>query len=103
MVWGAISYEGTLTLVEIEGTLAAQYYCDVMKQSLLDDANATLGGVWTFIQNNASVHSANYYVALARRKRSSCVELAHDIPRSHHYRERMANARSYVVHTWQTI
>lgn len=60
MVWGAVSYNGVLSLVGIEGTLDARYYCDVLDQGLLKQAEAELGDIWTFVHDNASVHSADY-------------------------------------------
>lgn len=42
MVWGAILYKRTLSMVGIESTLDAKFYFDVLKQGLLDEANTTL-------------------------------------------------------------
>lgn len=60
MIWGAISYHGTMSMVGVEGNMDSKYYCEVLEQALLPDATQRYGDIWTFVQDNASIHSSNY-------------------------------------------
>lgn len=60
MVWGSISYQGTLSMVGIEGNLDSTYYCGVLEKALIKSANDIYDDMWTFVQDNKSVHSSKY-------------------------------------------
>lgn len=60
MVWGVVSFKGALELVGIEGALDSEYYCTILKESLLPTARDLFGDNWTFMQDDASVHSSRY-------------------------------------------
>lgn len=47
-------------MVVIEGTLDSAYYFNVLDQALIANAIQRFGDVWTFVQDNASVHSSHY-------------------------------------------
>lgn len=59
-VWEEISYKGTLSLMGIEKNLDSEYYCNILEQSLIEQANLKMGEIWTFVQNNSSVHTSAY-------------------------------------------
>lgn len=60
MVWACISYSGTLSMVGLEGNVDSKYYCDVLEDALLPQANELYQDWWTFVQDNASVHNSEY-------------------------------------------
>lgn len=60
MVWGAISYKGTIGLNGIEGTMDSKYYCNVLEEGLLPAANEAFGDVWTLMHDGASVHRSKH-------------------------------------------
>lgn len=62
MVWKAILFKRVPSLVGIDRTLNARYYCDILRQCLLSKLDTTLGDIWTFVKGNAGVHSAVYYL-----------------------------------------
>lgn len=47
IVWRAISYNGVEDLVEIDITLNAKYYCDILQTWPLSNAERTLEENWT--------------------------------------------------------
>lgn len=57
MVWEAISYNEMLELVEIDGTMDAKYYCDVLHTYPLSNQVGILEEDWIYQQDNASVHT----------------------------------------------
>lgn len=60
MVWGAISYKGTIDFVRAEGTIDSQYYCTILTQALLPESNRLYPDGWVFMQDNAPCHTSNY-------------------------------------------
>lgn len=60
MVWGAISYKGTLELEGIDGNMDSEYYCEVLRVGLLPVADDVLGDNWILVQDGASVHTSNH-------------------------------------------
>lgn len=58
MVWGGISCEGKMELVEIEGRINAKTYIDVLEKGL-EKADRMYGkGNWSFQQDNAPAHTS---------------------------------------------
>lgn len=57
MILAAISYLGTLNILEIEGKNNSTMYCDVLLELLLPSAAETLEERWPLQQDSASVHS----------------------------------------------
>lgn len=43
MVWAAVSWCGRIDLVEIDGTIESQYYCNVLQSSLIFNADRLFG------------------------------------------------------------
>lgn len=49
MVCDAISFKGTITMKGTDGNMDAKYYCTVLEEGLLLDANKKLGEYWTLM------------------------------------------------------
>lgn len=60
MVWGAISASGKSALAVLDGTLNAVKYVDILENYLLPFAYCVHGESFTFMQDNAAVHTARY-------------------------------------------
>lgn len=79
MIWGAVSYYGTLSMVGIEGNMDSTYYCDVLEQALIPNAQmklkylvvyrhlckATQAFIHSVIRNHGWKHmTSQYYIGL---------------------------------------
>ena len=60
MIWGAVSYYGTVEVEGVKGTMDARGYCELLEKTLLPAAADVLGENWTLMHDGASVHRANY-------------------------------------------
>ena len=59
MIWGAISYYGLSNLEGINTNMNSTGYCNILQRSLLPFAAETLGEVWTFQHDGASIPRSN--------------------------------------------
>jgi len=60
MIWGAVSYYGTVEVEGVKGTMDARGYCELLEKTLLPAAAEVLGENWTFMHDGASVHRKNH-------------------------------------------
>lgn len=60
MIWGAISYVGTLELTRVKGNMDSTGYCRVLERALLAPAADALGENWTLMHDGASVHRSEH-------------------------------------------
>jgi len=59
MIWGAVSTEGSLGLMEVNERLTGKIYLNQLKNGLFDQADMIFGeGMWRFQQDNARAHTA---------------------------------------------
>jgi len=58
MVWGAISASGGVVLVQLDSTLNADNYIDIVKNDFLDNADVVLPAEFIFQQDNTPCHTA---------------------------------------------
>lgn len=58
MLWGRISYKGTIDFKVIQGNMHSVYYIDVLQCIFLPKADAMFGGNCIFYKNTA-VHTFN--------------------------------------------
>lgn len=49
MLWGCDRYMGTVDLIDIKGNMHSEYYIDVLKNCLLENADVVLGQNWIFL------------------------------------------------------
>lgn len=59
MVWGAISYKGTIDLVVIEWNMDSGYNVYVLQLFSRSQADAIFGENWIFQHDNAVVHTSD--------------------------------------------
>lgn len=58
MVWGCFSYHGVGPIVLIEGTMTADSYIEIMKETMLPYAEECMPVRWRFQQDNDPKHTA---------------------------------------------
>ncbi len=68
MVWGCMSAAGTGELQIIEGTMNANMYCDILKQSMILSLRR-LGHRAVFQHNNDPKHTSKMTTALLKKLR----------------------------------
>ncbi len=68
MVWGCMSAAGTEDLQLIEGTMNANMYCDILKQSMIPSLQR-LGRRALFQQDNDPKHTSKTTTALLKKLR----------------------------------
>lgn len=56
MVFRALWYNGTLNLNVLSGKLDSSYFFRVLENGLNAQAIALLGDLWTWMEDNSSVH-----------------------------------------------
>ena len=60
MIWGAISYRGVVNFIQCTGTIDSEYYCTILEDALIPDANRLFPEGWDFMQDGASPHRSNH-------------------------------------------
>ncbi len=66
MVWGCMSAAGTGELQFIEGTMNANMYCDILKQSIIP-SHQRLGRRAVFQHDNDPKHTSKMTTALLKK------------------------------------
>lgn len=60
MDWGAISYNDTVSLDELEKNMDFKYYRQNLRYFLMDNTDGNLENDWILQQDNVPVHSSYY-------------------------------------------
>ena len=73
MVWGAISYFGTVQLSGVPGNMDSRKYCKILCYDLLPPAAELLGEDWVLMHDGVSVHRSNFTRKWLEQHNISCL------------------------------